>query len=104
VTPQRRGLVPDALADRLRAAVAAQSEAVEELHAAIAAALLAGGSVREVERISGVPRNTVERWGRRGGWPSAEQKAQWAEEKRRRDELAAKFEAARRQLDEQGEQ
>lgn len=82
MTPQKKGVVPDELAARLRAAVADRDAAVDELHAAVVAALLAGGSVREVERISGVARNTVERWGHAGGWPSAEQKAGWEEDRR----------------------
>lgn len=99
VTPQRKGVVPDAEEQRVRAAVVGAEAAEKELRASVVAALIAGGSVREVARISGKSTNTIERWGRAGGWPSAEQQSRWAEERRVRDEMNAKFEAARRQLD-----
>ncbi|MFE5703405.1 transposase family protein [Rhodococcus koreensis] len=50
------------------------TDANEEFHSAVVAALLAGGSVREVARITGLSPNTVERWGHAGGWPERGQR------------------------------
>ena len=73
MTPQKRGVVPTAEEQRLRAAVVGAEAAEKELRAAVVAALVAGGSVREVARVSGISVNTIERWGRAGGWPSKEE-------------------------------
>ncbi|MGN7135412.1 hypothetical protein ACTHQY_19285 [Rhodococcoides corynebacterioides] len=94
MTPRKKGLVPDDVAARLVAAVEGKASAEQELRDAVTEALLAGGSVREVARISGLSTNTVERWGRAGGWPSAEQQAQWAAERQRNADFRARIRAA----------
>ncbi|MGB7234488.1 MAG: hypothetical protein WBD41_00775, partial [Rhodococcus sp. (in: high G+C Gram-positive bacteria)] len=98
VTPQKKGIVPTAEEQRLRAAVIGAEAAEKELHTAVVAALIAGGSVREVARISGFNAKTIERWGRAGGWPSKEQSAAWAEAKADRAALRARQAEARRKL------
>lgn len=100
MTPQKRGLVPDAEAARLRAAVERRAQVVAdaeaEVRAAVTAALLAGGSVREVARVSGLSPTTVEKYGRAGGWPSAEQKAQWEADRQLGRDIRARLDVAQR--------
>ncbi|OZF47588.1 hypothetical protein [Rhodococcus sp. 14-2470-1a] len=100
MTPQKRGVVPTAEEQRLRAAVVGAVAAEKELRDAVVAALVAGGSVREVARVSGISVNTIERWGRAGGWPSAEQSAAWAKAKAERAALRERQAEARRRLEE----
>lgn len=100
MTPQKRGVVPTAEEQRVRAAVIGAEAAEKELHAAVVAALIAGGSVREVARVSGISVNTIERWGRAGGWPSKEQSAAWAKARADQEELRARQAEARRRLEE----
>lgn len=102
MTPQKRGVVPTAEEQRVRAAVVGAEAAEKELRDAVVAALVAGGSVREVARVSGISVNTIERWGRAGGWPSAEQSARWAKQKADRAALRARQAEARRRLEEMG--
>lgn len=99
MTPQKRGVVPTAEEQRLRAAVVGAAEAEKELRAAVVAALIAGGSVREVARVSGFNMKTIERWGRAGGWPSAEQSAAWAKAKADRAALRERQAEALRRLE-----
>ncbi|MBY4381895.1 helix-turn-helix domain-containing protein [Rhodococcus fascians] len=100
VAPQRRGFVPTVEEQRVRAAVIGAAEAEKELHAAVVAALIAGGSVREVARVSGISVNTIERWGRAGGWPSKAQSAAWAKARADQQALRARQAEARRRLEE----
>lgn len=74
-------------AERIRAAVAARELAEAEVRAAVVAALKAGGSIREVAKVSGLSTNTVQRWGREGGWPTKAQKDEWSRARREREEL-----------------
>jgi transposase len=103
VTPQRKGVIPDDHAQALTAALAERDQAqvdldaaTDRLRAAVTAALIAGGSVREVAAFTGLSRVTVEKWGRAGGWPSAEQRERWEAEKQANAEWRAKSEAARK--------
>lgn len=73
VSPQPRGIVPPAAAERYKAAKAAYDAAEAELHEAVAAALKSGGSIREVMALTGMSNQTVQRWGREGGWPTKKQ-------------------------------
>lgn len=67
--------MPPANVARIKAALEGRDAAEVELRASVVAALRAGGSVREVMRVSGLANDTVQRWGREGGWPTPEQKA-----------------------------
>lgn len=87
VAPQRRGIVPPENEQRIRDALAGKEAADEELRAAVVAALKAGGSIREVMRVSGLSNDTVQRWGRAGGWPTAEDAARRTELRRRNAEF-----------------
>lgn len=64
VSPQPRGAVPAEQARRLERAGKARTKADTELRAAVADALAAGGSVREVAALAGISTNTVARWKR----------------------------------------
>ena len=99
VTPQHKGIVSEQAAARLRAAMQGRDDAEAELHAAVADALKAGGSVREVMRLTGMSSETVQRWGRDGGWPTAEQKRAREETRARNAAYRAAIEQAQQQLD-----
>ncbi|NKR61714.1 hypothetical protein GS907_24610 [Rhodococcus hoagii] len=98
MTPQKRGLIPDPERARIVAALAAREAAEAELRAAVVAGLLAGGSVREVAALTGMSTNTIQRWGREGGWPSAEQKAERSAKRAENDAWQARLDAANRML------
>lgn len=103
VSPRPKGEIPEPQAQRLREAADRRDEtqeaahvAVDELRAAVVAALLAGGSIREVAETARISRSTCEAWGRADGWPSAEQQARWDAERAkhaRRREIARRVEA-----------
>lgn len=103
VSPRPRGEIPDVERDRLVQAADRRDEtqdaadaAVDELRAAVVAALLAGGSIREVADTARISRSTCEAWGRADGWPSAEQQARWDAERAkhaRRREITRRVEA-----------
>lgn len=71
--PQHKGIVPPAHESKLLAARRAKDDAEEAYRTAVADALKAGGSVREVMRITGLSNQTVDRWGKERGWPTAAQ-------------------------------
>lgn len=98
MTPQRKGTVPDDLAKILIAARDDRDRAEVTYRTAVVDALKAGGSVREVARLTGLSVNTVERWGRAGGWPTAAQKQAWNAARQVNRELQARSDAAREQL------
>lgn len=85
MTPQPRGIVPHAEQQRLLAALKGKAAADEELKEAVAAALRAGGSVREVAKIAGLSTRTVQDWGRARGWPTPEMLARIEARKRQSD-------------------
>lgn len=99
MTPQKRGLIPDPERARILAAMRARDDAETELRAAVVAGLLAGGSVREMATLTGMSTNTIQRWGREGGWPSAQQKAARAAVRVENEEWNARLEAATRALE-----
>jgi hypothetical protein len=99
VTPQHKGLVPLEHAARIRAALTGKADADAELRAAVVGALKAGGSVREVMAVSGLSNDTVQRWGREGGWPTREQRAAREETRARNAAYRAAVEQAQRDLD-----
>ena len=74
--------------------MSAAKDADTELRAAVVAGLLAGGSVREMADLTGMSTNTVQRWGREGGWPSTEQKADRAARREATDVFQARLDAA----------
>ena len=94
MTPQKRGVIPDAQRARILKAMTARDSAEVELRAAVVAGLLAGGSVREMADLTGMSTNTIQRWGREGGWPSAEQKADRAARQATTDAFQARLDAA----------
>ncbi|TSD40432.1 hypothetical protein FFI94_032530 [Rhodococcus sp. KBS0724] len=58
------------------------------------AGLLAGGSIREMADLTGISTATIQKWGRDGGWPSAEQKAERASRREAVDEYQVRLDAA----------
>ena len=77
MSPQPRGVVPPEHIARLTAARAAVDEAQEAYCQAIADALNAGASVRELAKLLGIGTRTVQTWGREHGWPDEELLAIW---------------------------
>jgi transposase len=58
----KRGTTPEPERSQLLAAAARAGTAGDELRAAVQAARLAGGSVREIAALIGRSTNTVQRW------------------------------------------
>ena len=94
MTPQRKGAIPDAQLAALLTAKTTAAEAQEGYQQAVADALKAGGSVREVHRVTGLSTSTVQTWGRDRGWPTREQQEAWAENRGQRDEWEARLKTA----------
>lgn len=76
VSPQKRGEIPPEHQRRMRAACEAYDAAEAERRSAVVDALHDGASVREIAAFLDMSTNTINRWGREGGWPSAEIRAQ----------------------------
>ena len=72
-------------AARIRAALAGVRKAQEALEKAIAQALKNGASVRAVAE-QGVSANTVQKYGRAHGWPTAENRERFSESRYDREE------------------
>lgn len=101
MNPQPRGVVPPEHAARIRAALTGKTDADAELRAAVVGALKAGGSVREVMAVSGLSNDTVQRWGREGGWPTPAQRKAREETRARNAAYRAAVEQARREIDQE---
>lgn len=82
MNPQPRGEVRPEHAARIRAALKDIEQSKAERDAAIVAALKAGGSVREVAKVAGMSASQIQIIGHAGGWPSVEQRAARAEQRR----------------------
>ena len=95
MSPQRRGLIPEPQMSALKAAQQSAADASEQYQLAVADALKAGGSIREVHDVTGLSTSTAQKWGRAHGWPTPGQRKQWADEQAPRDEWAAQLRAAR---------
>ena len=67
MTPQIKGNVPESEGQRILDALALRSEAQKQVELAVAEALKAGGSVREVSAFSGLSGTTVQKYGRAHG-------------------------------------
>ena len=65
-------------AHRIRAALAGVTAAQERLERVVAEALLRGASVRAVAEL-GVSPNTVQKYGRAHGWPTAANRSRFNE-------------------------
>lgn len=78
--PQQRGIPPREAAERVIGAQAALKAAKLERDAALASALNAGGSVREVAAIAGMSERQVQNIGHANGWPSESIKRRRAQE------------------------
>lgn len=72
--PQQKGQVDEAQAKRLIAAMVGMEAARLERDAAITAALKAGGSTREVAAVVSMSPAQVAVIGRKGGWPTKDQR------------------------------
>jgi uncharacterized protein YjcR len=70
--------ISDQDAERIRAALGGVQAAQEELETSVARALLNGASVRAVSEL-GVSPNTVQKYGRAHGWPTAENRQRFNE-------------------------
>ncbi|WP_034509774.1 hypothetical protein [Blastococcus sp. URHD0036] len=79
--------VTDGDVERIRAAMAGVSAAQERLEQAVAEALLNGASVRSVAAL-GFSANTVQKYGRAHGWPTAVNRSRFYESLDARDERA----------------
>lgn len=94
MAPQPRGVVPPEHLQRIRTLQQLASETEEQLHAAVAEALKAGASVRELAKAAGLSTTTVQKWGREHGWPTEQQKAAWEKPKHDNDAFRASLAAA----------
>ena len=94
MTPQIKGTVPEPEGQRILDALALRAEAQKQVELAVAGALKAGGSVREVSSLSGLSGTTVQKYGRAHGWPTQEQREGWEAAKASQDEWAARLAAA----------
>lgn len=94
MTPQTRGIVPEPDVQRIKAALVLRDEAQQQVELAVADALKAGGSVREVAASTGISTTTVQKYGRAHGWPTSQQRAGWEAEHARNDDFTARIEAA----------
>jgi uncharacterized protein YjcR len=72
-------------AARIRAAVKVVEKAQENLEKAVAQALQNGASVRSVAAL-GVSPNTVQKYGRAHGWPTAQNRQRFYESRYDREE------------------
>ncbi len=72
--PQHKGLVPPSHEARLIRLRDQATTATTAFREAVADALKAGGSVREVAKVTGLSSRTVRIWGNERGWPTPEQK------------------------------
>ncbi|MGO4249454.1 hypothetical protein AB4Y87_19750 [Paenarthrobacter sp. RAF54_2] len=70
MSPRKKHAVPLEQAERILAALAARADAQMQVEQAVADALKAGGSVREVAALSGLSGTTVQKYGRAHGWPA----------------------------------
>jgi hypothetical protein len=70
--------ISDRDAARIRAALGGVQAAQDELEASVAQALLNGASVRAVSEL-GLSPNTVQKYGRAHGWPTAENRQRFNE-------------------------
>jgi hypothetical protein len=95
LSPQRRGLIPEPQLSALLVAQHSATDADEAYQLAVADALKAGGSVREVGQVTGLSTSTVQKWGHAHGWPTSGQRKTWADEQAPRDEWAARMAAAK---------
>lgn len=72
MSPQRKRAVSEPHAQRIIDALAARAEAQLEVERAVVDALKAGGSVREVAKLSGLSGTTVQKYGHTHGWSAHE--------------------------------
>lgn len=64
MTPQRKGVLNPADAERIQKALSARETADSEVRAAVLAAVKHGASVRELAAFTGLSTNTISRWKR----------------------------------------
>jgi uncharacterized protein YjcR len=81
-------------AARIRAAVAGLRKAQEKFENAVAQALKAGASVREVAQL-GLSANTVQKYGRAHGWPTEENRERFYESRYDREDRESRDDAQR---------
>ncbi|GAB3776847.1 uncharacterized protein YjcR [Nocardioides ginsengisegetis] len=98
MTPQHKGVVPPDHAARLIALRDQADTAAAAFKDAVADALKAGGSVREVAKVTGLSTRTVREWGTARGWPTQEQKTVNTERRRRNAEWRDGIEAGMKEL------
>jgi len=67
MSPQPKGIIPTANAQRILEALALKSKGQAQLEAAVADALAAGASVREVAVLSGLSTTTIQKYKRTQG-------------------------------------
>lgn len=78
VSPDAREIRP-ADAERIQKALAAKDRLQVDLEKAVAKALKNGASIRAVVEATGLSANTVQKYGRAHGWPTAENRARFYE-------------------------
>ena len=96
--PQIKGTVPEAEGARIIAALQKREDAQAEVEQAVAAALKAGASVRELAAFTGLSGTTIQKYGRANGWPTTEQKNAWDARTAERDEWQIRLNAANTML------
>lgn len=81
----------DAHAERIAAAMAGMEAAKSERDDAIASALKADLSIRQVAAISGMSTRTVQDIGHANGWPTPAQRKRWDDQKAEKAAWIAKY-------------
>lgn len=103
MAPQTRGIPEPADVERIIAALRLQAEVQHQLEAAVADALKAGGSVREVAAATRLSTTTVQKYGRAHSWPTSKQRASWEADRIRHDDWTARLNTASAMLAHLGE-
>lgn len=94
MAPQARGVVPPEHLERINTLRQLVADTEAQLHVAVADALNAGASIRELAKATGFSGTTIQAWGRANGWPNELRRQVKAEKKAARDEFAARIAAA----------
>lgn len=92
------GKITPAHVEAIKAALATRDDAQRAVELAVAQALLEGASVRQVVEASGLANVTVQKYGHRHGWPTAEYIAEREATQRANREFAQRLDAAARAI------
>lgn len=98
MTRRNAGKITPAHVEAILAALAAKDTAQEALELSVARALLDGASVRQICEATGLANMSVQKYGHRHGWPSAEYIAEREATQRANREFAQRLDAAARAI------